>query len=547
VRKNAPTVALEVRGISKTFGATRALSEASFSVQASTVHGLLGENGSGKSTLVKILSGYHSPDPGGSVQVWGSEVSLPIRPGGFREIGMSFVHQSLALTQALSVVENLAVAEVTRPRRLAIRWRRERSAAKEVLERYGVDLDPARPVGDLTRSEQSMLAIVRAVEELQDDGSQQRRGLLILDEPSGAFSLVEKEWLYRTIRAFTGQGGAVMFISHDIDEIFEITDEVTVLRDGRVQATLGTQSVDGTQLAELIVGRHVVRGDRRPLDEGSGASDSLARISGLSGGTVEGVDLEVRSGEVLGITGLAGSGFEAILPLIFGAVPAVAGLLEIDGHRQELSHFTPQAALRSRIALVPGEREREGCVLGLSITDNVTLASLDDYASLWGLHRGRMGDEAGKAIANYAIRAPSATVTVGSLSGGNQQKVLLAKWLATRPMLLLLQEPTIGLDIGARLDILALIRTFAGLGTGVICASSDWEQLAEICDRVIILANGRVAAVLAGDDVTESGIGHECYRVSTHHSGSAGIQIGLQVNHTGTSHAEADVQGRHAD
>jgi ribose transport system ATP-binding protein len=358
-----------------------------------------------------------------------------------------------------------------------------------------------------------MLAIVRAVEELRDADGAVRRGLLLLDEPSASFTIPEKEWLYRTIRTFTAGGGAVVFISHDIDEIFEITDEVTVLRDGRVQATVETRSVNGSQLAELIVGRHVSRHDRH--GEGQDVvSDRFVRVAGLTGGAVSGADFDVRAGEIVGLTGLAGSGFEDVLPLVFGSTPAEAGSLEIGGETHDIARLTPQSAMRAGLAFVPGDRERQGCVLGLPISDNVTLCSLDDYRGPAGLSRRRMRGGARAAIGTYGIRAAGASASVGTLSGGNQQKVLVAKWLAIEPRLLLLQEPTVGLDIGARLDILALVRDFATRGSGVVCASSDWEQLADICDRVVIFANGRVASVIEGAQLTESGIGHECYRVS---------------------------------
>jgi len=305
----------------------------------------------------------------------------------------------------------------------------------------------------------------------------------------------------------------VLFISHDIDEIFEITDEVTVLRDGHVQATVPTASVNGSELAELIVGRRVAR--HAGQAEAALQRPPLARVSALVGSTVAGVDLEIGEGDIVGLTGLAGSGFEEVLPLVFGATRADAGALEIGGTRHELTWMTPQLAMRAGLALVPGDREREGCVLGLPISDNVTLCSLPEYRSPLGLRRRRMGAGAREAIDSYGVKAGGASATVGTLSGGNQQKVLLAKWLATKPRLLLLQEPTVGLDIGARLDILALVREFARGGSSVVCASSDWEQLAEICDRVVILADGKVAATVTGEQLTESGIGHECYRVSS--------------------------------
>jgi ribose transport system ATP-binding protein len=507
--------ALEIRNFSKTFGATRAVVDAAFSIQGSSVHGLLGENGSGKSTLVKILSGYHAPDAGGSLRLWGVDIKLPIRASGTQHADLGFVHQTLGLADALSVTENLLIGEVTRPGRLLIRWREARAKTTGILAQYGLELDASQSAGSLTRSQQAMLAIVRAVETFRDkDGGDLRRGLLVLDEPSASFTMPEKEWLYGTIRAFTGNGGSVLLISHDIDEVLEITDEVTVLRDGSVQATRRTESVTGGELADLIVGRHV--SPRRAESRGA-ANDrgELARIRDLAGRGVSAMDLDVYRGEVVGLTGLAGSGFEQILPLVFGVEQADTGVLEIEGRIQDLPRMKPHTALAMGIAMVPGDRERSGCVLDLPITDNVTLCSLGEYRATLRLSRAGMSASAREAIERYGIRAPHASANVGTLSGGNQQKVLLGKWLATHPRLLLLQEPTVGLDVGARSDIFGLIRAVAHSGTSVICASSDWEQLAEICDRVVIVANGRAAAVIADSELSETAIGHECYRVST--------------------------------
>jgi ribose transport system ATP-binding protein len=509
-------VALGVRGISKTFGATRALVDASFDVDAGTVHGLLGENGSGKSTLVKILSGYHAPDAG-ELEAWGDQIRLPVRLGGYRALGIAFVHQSLGLAPALSVTENLMVADVTRPGRMRIRWRRERAAARRVLATYGLAVDAAAPVQSLTRSQQAMLAVVRAAEEFRERDGSWRPGLLVLDEPTASFALPEKEWLYGTIRSLTANGGAVLLISHDIDEILEITDEVTVLRDGRVVATRATAEVSGTELAELIVGRHIARGESAPSTRAArpAGDETLARIDGLVGGAVRGVGFEVGRGEVLGLTGLAGSGFEEVLQLVFGMASADAGTLAIKDRVYELDRMRPQRALDLGLALVPGDRERAGCVLELSITDNATICSLGGYRGPLGLNRSRMSAGATQAVATYGVRAAGVSSAVGSLSGGNQQKVLIAKWMATDPDLLLLQEPTVGLDVGARIDIFGLVREVAAQGRGVVCASADWEQLAEICDRVLIVARGEIAAEVRADELTETAIGHACYRANS--------------------------------
>ncbi len=507
-------MALEVREVSKTFGATRALVGASFRIRGSSVHGLLGENGSGKSTLVKVLSGYHAPDSGGSVTAWGQEIRLPVKPGGYRELGIAFVHQSLGLAPALSITENLMVSNVTQPARLRIRWGHERRNARTVLEAYGLHFNPAAAVDSLSRSQQAMLAIVRALEDFRRAGDATRPGILVLDEATASFTLPEKEWLYRTMRTVTAQGGAILLISHDIDEILEVTDEVTVLRDGQVRATRATAGVSGADLAELIVGRQVTRGAQARQWDALADHHPFVSVEGLDGDVSSGVSFGVAPHEILGITGLAGSGFEEILPLVFGARRARGGSLRIGEATHSLTGMDPRTALRNKIAFVPEDRERAGCALDLSITDNATLCSLGAYQRGAGLRRRAMTGAATRAIVTYGIRAQGAASPVGSLSGGNQQKVLLAKWLASNPRLLLLQEPTVGLDVGARLDIFALVRQIAAEGCSVICASADWEQLAEICHRVLIVAKGVIADEVGGPELDETAIGHACYRAS---------------------------------
>ncbi len=513
--------ALAVSGLEKSFGATHALQGVSFAVRGGTVHGLLGENGSGKSTLVKILSGYHVPDAG-ALQIWGSRVMLPIRAGGYHEIGIGFVHQSLGLADSLSVTENLRVSTLARARKFGIRWGRERALAKDVLSRHGLEIDPAEPVAGLTRSEKTMLAIVRALDELESREASMHPGVLVLDEPTGAFTIPEKDWLYSEMRAFVGRGGAVMFISHDIEEVLEITDDITVLRDGAVAATVATSAVTGTQLAELIVGRSVSRAHSKetlPVTPGEGEESApalAASVRNLNSDLLISVDFNVAEGEVLGVTGLAGSGYEDLLPILFGAGTARSGTLHLDGRDLSLPSLDPRTAVARGIALVPADRERSGCVLELSISDNVTLCALQRYRRPLGLNRRKMRTAGQDAIRRYGIRASGASVPVHTLSGGNQQKVLLAKWLGLGPELLLLDEPTVGLDVGARLDIFELIREFARSGAAIVCASSDWEQLASICDRVLIFASGRIAGSVASEEISESAIGHECYRASTH-------------------------------
>jgi ribose transport system ATP-binding protein len=472
------------------------------------VHGLLGENGSGKSTLIKVLAGFHEPDAG-ELFVDGEPVRLPLSTGQFRQLGMSFVHQDLGLVGSLSVLENLRVAEIASSRsRFGISWRKERERARATFERYGVRLDPRATVSALKPVERALLAIIRAIEEIRSVG--RGHGLLILDEPTVFLPKEGVERLFSLIREAAGAGTSILFVSHDLDEVREITDSVTVLRDGAVVGTVVTAETSETQFVEMIIGRQLA------ALEVSHADLTEKRVGvavdGLSGASVRDVSFAMHEGEVVGLTGLLGSGFEEIPHLLYGSRQAAAGRMTIRGLPIDLRHLTPTGAIEAGLALIPADRKTDGCVGSLPVDENVALSVLDRYFNGVMLDRRRLRGETGKLMREFDVRPSDPSLPYGALSGGNQQKALLAKWFQTEPRLLLLDEPTQGVDVGARQQIYELIRTAAQeRGVHVLCASSDYEQLAALCDRVIVFGRGRIWRELVGAEVTKDRIIEQSY------------------------------------
>jgi len=500
---------LELQGLSKSFGGTRALRSVDFEVLPGEVHGLLGENGSGKSTLIKILAGFHEPDAG-TLLVDGEPVKLPLSAGQFRELGMSFVHQDLGLIESLSVLENLRVAEIASSRsRFGISWRAERAAASATFERYGVHLDPRATVSALKPVERALLAIVRAMEELRSVG--RGRGLLVLDEPTVFLPREGVERLFSLVRSAAASGTAILFVSHDLDEAREITDRVTVLRDGEVVGTVVTAETGETQFVEMIIGRQLAALGEVHHRDLTAKKVGIA-VEGLIGRGVKDLSFEMHEGEVVGVTCLVGSGFEEIPHLLFGSRAAAAGLLTIRGERIELARLEPCAALAAGIALIPADRKTDGSVGSLPVAENVGLPMLDRYSNGGLLDRRRLRRDTAKLLRDYDVRPPDPRLPYGSLSGGNQQKALLAKWFQTEPHLLLLDEPTQGVDVGARQQIYEQVRTAAQeRGMFVLCASSDYEQLAALCDRVLVFGRGRVWRDLVGAEISKDRIIEQCY------------------------------------
>ncbi|MCW2762083.1 MAG: sugar transporter ATP-binding protein [Marmoricola sp.] len=512
--EHQPVVALS--HISKTFGGVRALDDVDLTIRCGEVHGLLGENGSGKSTLVKILSGFHAPDRGGELEINGRSVSLPLHPGQFRSLGMSFVHQELGLVPSLSVVENLLVGELTSHRSWRLSWSRERRRARETFESFGLNLDPRAKVSDLRPTDRALLAIVRAVEEIRantEEGSE--HGLLVLDEPTVFLPASDRDELFAIVREIAATRASILFVSHDLEEVLNVTDRVTVLRDGTLRGTIETAQASDEVLVEMIIGRRLqaLSIERERTRVGKAIS-----ITGLTGRYARDVSLTFHEGEVVGLTGLLGSGFEEIPYCVFGARRGATGRLEVNGRVYDLHGMSPSRAVEAGVALIPADRQRDGSVGSLSLGDNVTVRELRKYQTRIGLNRRRMRSGARELLEQFDVRPPDPGLKYQSLSGGNQQKAMLAKWLQTKPSLLLLHEPTQGVDVGARQQIFQLTREAAANGAAVVWVSIDHEQLAAVCDRVLVFGRGRVARELTGDQVTKERIADQCYRVG--HAGS---------------------------
>jgi ribose transport system ATP-binding protein len=506
-----------VRQLTMEFGGQRALDAVNMDILPGEVHGLVGENGSGKSTLIKILAGFHVP-LAGTLEVAGRPIPLPLHPGEFRELGFAFVHQDLGLIPSLSVLENLIMDRLAQPTsRVFIRWRRELKNATELLEKFDVPIDPRRLVADLKPIERALLAIVRAMHfsmDVETHGAFSRATdrLLVLDEPTVFLAHDEVERLYQLIRNLvrrTSPRASVLFVSHDLDEVKQITDRTTVLRDGRVVGTVVTAEVSHETLIKMIVGRDL------PVPSAPKHSEVTAnralRIEGLSTAALRDVSLDLPAGEVLGLAGLLGAGYEDVLYALYdGAGTARSGRAILpDGHQIKLNRITPEQAINHRIFLIPVDRLRQGCAPSLSIADNMTAPWLNRHFRKMFLRRRAMLTETRARMWDFDVRPPDPGLEFASLSGGNQQKALLAKWLQMTPQVLLLHEPTQGVDVGARQQIWSIIQRLGGECV-VLYADSDYDELARVCNRVAIISNGTVRQILVGDEVTKERITQEC-------------------------------------
>jgi len=495
---------LEVSSLSKTFGDTRVLDEVGLSIAPSSIHGLLGQNGSGKSTLIKILAGFHVADPGATFRVDGDDVPTP---RGQAVSGLAFVHQDLGLVDSLPVLENLAVGRY-RSRRGLVDWKKERRSAEELLERFDVRARTHDSVGDLSEVQRALLAIARAVDGIERQG---RPGLLILDEPTVYLPKDGVDRLFATMRSVTERGTAVLFVSHQLSEVAAVTDQVTVLRGGRVTADAPTRSADTAQLVEWIVGRPV--SDVYPAHPQARDHRSLLSARHLSGTVAHGVTLEINEGEVLGVTGLVGSGFEEVPYLLYGATKAAEGELRCgdDGFLPAKS-MTPGKAIRRGMILVPGNRLRQSVAATLSVAENVEGPVLRRFSKFAFIRESSLRSHLASLLKRYSVRPPEPERAMSTLSGGNQQKAVVGKWLQVNPQVLLLHEPTQGVDVEARAEVYGLLADVVGQGAGALVASSEFEDVARICDRVLVFQRGSVVAELAGDGLTAEMVADVSYR-----------------------------------
>ena len=503
--------ALSLSRVSKHFGGARALDDVSLHVARGEVHGLLGSNGSGKSTLIKVLAGYHAPEPGAEIWLYGQRLALPIDGQAARALGLVFVHQNLGLIPSLSVAENLYMGQFATEDGWALNWRQIHARARATFKRFGLSLDPRAEVAKLSAGEQALLAIVRAYEDLQVATADHadRPGVLVLDEPTPFLPRAGVDKLFDLVRKCTATGASVIFVSHDVDEVREITDRATILRDGRLVDTVVTSATSHEGFVERIIGRRLdaYGGHAKALV----APEPLAEVEAMAAPGVGPVSFAMAKGEILGLTGLIGAGYDAVPAALYGARSAT-GRLVLDGRGISLGRMTPEEALARRIAYLPADRLGAAGVGTLSIGDNIGLPVLDRLRGALGLTAARINAHAGTLGAQAGLKPNVPDLPLAALSGGNAQKVVLAKWLQTDPRLLLLDEPTQGVDVGARQAIWDALDAAAARGAGVLVASSDYDQLAALCHRVLIFARGQVVAELSGQDLTKESIASHCYR-----------------------------------
>ncbi|GAA3755664.1 sugar ABC transporter ATP-binding protein [Microbacterium kribbense] len=483
-------LAVEVRHLDKDFAGTRALNDASLLVRGGTVHALLGGNGSGKSTTIKILAGVYRADAG-DLTIFGQTHDLgEYTPATAQQAGLRFVHQDLGLFLDLSVEENFALDSGYPTRRGGIDWRALRRKVTRLLAEYELDVDPRAAIRTLRPSDQTMVAIARA---LQDQDSEQQL-ILVLDEPTARLAAHESELLLQRVRRRADAGQTVLIVSHRLREVLGVSDDFTIYRDGRLAGALVDASPTEEELVEIMAGKAVralhPTGDRAHAD---GTPVFTAR--GLRGGPVRGIDLTVHRGEILGLTGLVGAGRSSVLKMLFGEHTPAGGTMTLDGKR-----YAPHnvgEAMAAGVAMVPEDRAHEASFMDQTVTENLAVARLSENWTGGFMPRGRERDAARELIAEFGVKVAGPEAPYSSMSGGNQQKVVLARWMQRRPRLLLLDEPTQGVDVMSRADIYDSIRRAAAAGCAVIVASSDLAEIHALCDRTLVLSRGKISDEVA--------------------------------------------------
>lgn len=500
--ESAPDVAIATEGISRSYGGVRALSDVGFIARRGEIHALLGENGAGKSTLLKILRGVEAPDSG-VVSVKGEKFPR-LSPRVARRLGISMIFQEMSLVPTLTVAQNIALANEPLTSFGLIDDRAVRQRAVDIFAMMGVAVDPEAPVGDIGTGQQQLTEIAKAL-------SQNAR-ILILDEPTAALTAGEVDILFDLLRRLKADGVAIIYVSHRMDEIFRIADRASVLRDGRL---VGSRPIGEYTLASLIadiMGKSTQATPASAAISGE-ATEVLLESRDLAGRRGGGASLKLHRGEVVGLAGLLGSGRSHFARMLFGIEAATSGIILVRGVERSIGG--PQAAKTLGMALVPEDRRREGLVLQHSIESNIELPNLSRLGR-WFLDRAASRSAAEQLMRRLAIRAPAADVPVNTLSGGNQQKVVIAKWLMAEPEILILDEPTAGIDIGSKGEVLRLVRELAAEGKAILFISSELPELLSVSDRIAIMSAGRIVATMPRTElasgartIEETGFGAE--------------------------------------
>ena len=496
---------LEVEGVSKTFTRTKALAGVGLTIEPGEVHALLGQNGSGKSTLIKILSGYHAPDLGGGIRVQGNELPIQSPVGSYR-LGCRFVQQDLGLVSTLSVLDNMSLGSGFPTSLGTIRGKATFKQAKDDLDRLGLEIDPKALVATLSASERTGVAIARALREDPDYPA----CLLVLDEPTATLPVDEVDQLLDRVSAMAATGVGVLYVTHHLGEVFRVAHNVSVFRDGKVVGAGPVKNFDHAAIVELLAGEELLAEEsesrrQKAAREAARDHEIVFAVKDLRAGALAGVSFDVERGEIVGIAGLAGSGRDSVLGASFGALSRTAGEVTLAG--QPLPAGRPDVAIGNGIAYLAPDRKVGGGVMTMSARENLTLPDLKPFWKGGIIRRKAETSRTKEWFERLSVRpAHAINDPLSIFSGGNQQKILFGKWLSQKPSVFLLDEPTQGVDVGAKADLHRELVTAAEAGAAVVVSSSDLEELADLCDRVLVIVDGRISAELRGTDLTEGNI-----------------------------------------
>ena len=488
------TELLKVNGISKSFPGVQALKDVQFELNRGEVLALVGENGAGKSSLMKILSGIYTKDSG-SIFLEGQEVHID-SPKAAQDLGISIIHQEMNLMPHLTIAQNIYIGREPRGG-LFLRERALNRQAGELLQRLGINLDPNELVENLTVAKQQMVEIAKA---LSFDAK-----VLIMDEPTSALTDAETETLFTLIEGLKKHGTGVIYISHRMDELRRITDRVTVLRDGEYIGTLQKSELDIPTIIEMMVGRHIEEG-ARPEARTHANDDVVLKVEGL--GTrhlLKDINFELRRGEILGFAGMMGAGRTEVARAIIGADPSVSGVIHVEGKPVKITQ--PSDAVGHGIGYLSEDRKLLGLLLEQDVNTNILLASLQNYTDALGfVHPAKGKQKSRHYVRSLRIKTPSIGSTTKNLSGGNQQKVVIAKWLARDCDILIFDEPTRGIDVGAKEEIYKLLNDLVAQGKSIIMISSELPEVLRLSHRIVVMANGRITGVLNNEDASQAKI-----------------------------------------
>ena len=485
---------LELENISKTFPGVKALNKVKFDIYPGEVHSLVGENGAGKSTLIKVMSGPHQPDEGGIIKINGEQVKIS-NPIDAIKKGISVIYQDFSLFGNLTVAENIVINQIIEKNKLLLNWKEIRIKAEKALNVVGIKINPNEIVDNLSVAKKQMVAIAGAIAH--------NAKMIIMDEPTSALSKQEVENLYRIIDMLKSKNIAVMFVSHKMDELFKVSDRFTIFRDGQYVDTVKASDIDKKTLIAKMVGRDVNILNYANLNI---KEEVVLEIKGLSKkGNYKNINLKLYKGEVLGITGLVGAGRSELFQTIFGILKADSGKIILEG--EEINLNSPWTALKKGIGYIPESRQTQGLVLEKKVSENITLPLLKNFTNKLGIiNTKKQSSLVHDLIDKLDVRPKDENLTASQLSGGNQQKVVIAKWVATNPKILIVDEPTNGVDIGAKADIHKILRELAKNGTSIIVISSELPEILSISDRILVMRKGCISGEFKNSNLTQEAI-----------------------------------------